>query len=418
MKNCDSFFSLFNNSYTGFPQNFPKFSKGEQCENKKVFDVFAGKLKSYQADKSKLKEKLQPKSLKIKLKYLFQKFFEYSDEQLSVIFSEEMFQSTIDFVRVARSFDPEMSFHDIFQATRNVWIMNGVQFLLGQKVELTPSIFAYSMLYPYTDNFLDNPLVCDSDKISFCDRFLKRLQGVDVVAVNDDELKIFRMVELIEENWNREKYPKVYESLIGIHDAQVNSVRLLNVSDELNSDDILKICIQKGGTSVVADGYLVLGNLKLEQEKFLYSYGAYLQLLDDLQDVGDDYNSSLMTYFSFSAQSQKLDELANMILNLGLKVVQQAKNMGTGQVDVFQSLMRKSIELFLVDSVLSNKQFYTRKYVRKIEEHSPFSLDFIRNQKRLQVNIQEKLTDDLMGLISGNEMNDTISFIQKKEPAY
>ena len=57
----------------------------------------------------------------------------------------------------ARRFDPALSAADIFQASRNVWTAAGLQVLLGQRLELTPAIFAYSMLYPYTDNLLDDP---------------------------------------------------------------------------------------------------------------------------------------------------------------------------------------------------------------------------------------------------------------------
>src|SRR5438477_2021166 len=58
----------------------------------------------------------------------------------------------------ARRFDPALSATDIFQASRNVWTAAGLQVLLGQRLELTPAIFAYSLLYPYTDNLLDDPL--------------------------------------------------------------------------------------------------------------------------------------------------------------------------------------------------------------------------------------------------------------------
>ena len=38
---------------------------------------------------------------------------------------------------------------------RNVWIGNNLQMLLGVPVCLTQGLFAYSMLYPVTDNVLD-----------------------------------------------------------------------------------------------------------------------------------------------------------------------------------------------------------------------------------------------------------------------
>jgi hypothetical protein len=43
--------------------------------------------------------------------------------------------------------------------------MNSLQIFWGLPLEMTPSVYAYSMLYPYTDNFLDNPEVNSEEKI-------------------------------------------------------------------------------------------------------------------------------------------------------------------------------------------------------------------------------------------------------------
>ncbi len=61
------------------------------------------------------------------------------------------------FITTARKENPQLKDEEIFQALRNVWIMNSLQIYWGLPVEMTPSVYAYSMLYPYTDNFLDNP---------------------------------------------------------------------------------------------------------------------------------------------------------------------------------------------------------------------------------------------------------------------
>jgi hypothetical protein len=59
---------------------------------------------------------------------------DYSEDQLSMIFSDQMLSSTFGFISAAVKFDPDLSMQSIFQACRNVWIMNGVQLLLGEKV--------------------------------------------------------------------------------------------------------------------------------------------------------------------------------------------------------------------------------------------------------------------------------------------
>lgn len=67
----------------------------------------------------------------------------------------------------ARRFDPELSSTDIYQAARNALTMCCLQSLLGVAVELTPSLLGYSLLYPYTDNLLDDPHLDTASKLAF-----------------------------------------------------------------------------------------------------------------------------------------------------------------------------------------------------------------------------------------------------------
>ena len=96
--------------------------------------------------------------------------------------------------------------------------------------------------------------------------------------------------------------PQVYESLYAIHAAQARSVRLMRRDEPPYGVDVLGIAIEKGGASVLADGYLVAGSLTLPQARLLFGLGALLQLGDDLQDVEDDRAKGLATIFSQTAQ--------------------------------------------------------------------------------------------------------------------
>jgi hypothetical protein len=62
-----------------------------------------------------------------------------------------------NFFYKARDFGQELTPENIYQGLRNVWIMNGLQLMMNLPVEITPSVFAYSMIYPYSDNLLDDP---------------------------------------------------------------------------------------------------------------------------------------------------------------------------------------------------------------------------------------------------------------------
>ena len=85
-----------------------------------------------------------------------------------LLFADAFVEATREFARQARAFDPAIALEDVGQALRNVWIMNSIQMLLERPVAFSPAVFSYSMLYPYTDNYLDDPEVSAAAKDSFC----------------------------------------------------------------------------------------------------------------------------------------------------------------------------------------------------------------------------------------------------------
>lgn len=344
----------------------------------------------------------------IQLRDLFQEAFAYQHEEIDLMFSQEMMNSTKAFVRKARAMDSELSMTSIFQACRNVWIMNGLQLILGRKVELTPSIFAYSMLYPYTDNFVDDPEISRQEKQLFSLRFEQRLSGEMIVAVNDHERKIFGMVELIEGQYDRGKYPGVFNSLLDIHRAQTESMVLLN-ADLVTSEEALRVCLAKGGASVLADGYLIAGDLSPQEVDFLYGYGAYLQLLDDIQDVGEDLNDGLMTCFSMAGKERELDEVLYKTFNFGDAVLDSSKDLWASVNLDFKGLLQKSILLFFVESVATDTKYYSPQLQSEIEEVSPLSLEFVRSRRNFFTPQKHLMLAKLEKLVSLTEPDSVAS---------
>src|SRR5581483_11221509 len=99
--------------------------------------------------------------------------------------------------RWAHRFDPTLSHADITQAARNAWAACGMQPLFGEPMRLTPSILGYSLLYPYSDNYLDQRAVTHDHKVRFSRRFRARLRGEALHAADPHECSVWEMVRLI-----------------------------------------------------------------------------------------------------------------------------------------------------------------------------------------------------------------------------
>ena len=241
----------------------------------------------------------------------------WEDRHIDAILSGGFAGQGMEFVKTARSLGPGLDPDDILQASRNVWVANGLQRLLGLQVRLTPAITAYSLLYPHTDNYLDDPDIPREAKKGFNERLKARLVGQDVSPANPAEKTVFDLVAMIEGDYDRAGHPGVFESLSEIHRAQVESLGLLRPEGSPFEADVLGISLDKGGTSVLADAFLVAGSLDAARIEFAYGLGAFLQLMDDLEDVFEDRKAGRMTIFSQTSKGWPLDGVTSRVLRFG-----------------------------------------------------------------------------------------------------
>jgi hypothetical protein len=299
----------------------------------------------------------------------------------SLLFADEFFDATRSFVRAARAFDPAVRADDVLQALRNVWIANSLQMLLDQPVRLSPAVFGYSMLYPWTDNYLDDARVPREAKASFNDALTRRLAGEPCAPRNRHEREVFELVAMIEGEHTRAARPEVYESLLAIQRAQAASLRQQQAVAPYEVD-LLGLSVEKGGASLLADAWLVAGALQPAEAEFAFGYGVFLQLLDDLQDVRRDREASHMTVFSQPAGHWPLDRLASRLYRLIGRVVDESPRFAALRYDDRLDLIRRNCTLLLVGAVAENAELFSRPFTTALEERWQVDFASLRGLRR------------------------------------
>ncbi len=289
---------------------------------------------------------------------------------------------TDEFIQQVREFDSKMDAYDMFQAIRNVWIMNSIQILYDMDVRLTPSIFAYSMLYPYSDNYLDDADIPKQEKLEFNSRFRNWLLGEKKEPVNDIEKHIYNLVKKIEGEFNRDTNIRVYESLLAIHKAQSLSLTQQRQKTLPYEKDILGISFEKGGTSVLADAYLVRGGLSEEERQFMFSYGVFLQIIDDLQDVEDDYSNQHMTILSQLSHEYKLDNLINKLINFIDDLFNNEVLFNSQRSIKLKQVIKDCSYIMILEAISKNKKRFTEEYIRNIEDASIVRFSYLKKIKK------------------------------------
>ncbi len=291
-----------------------------------------------------------------------------------------------ELARWTRSFDRTLHNADIIQACRNAWTCCGLQALLGRPMELTPSILAYSLLYPYSDNYLDHPGLSRTYKLEFSERFRQRLCGQKLSPANPHEAAVWTMVQMIEDQYSRTDYPQVFDTLLAIHRAQEQSIGQLNnqaghndsPDSSLGNSELMGISCAKGGTSVLADACLSQPSLNLEEVRLAFEWGVLLQLGDDLQDVREDLRRGSATLFTRTvAEGKSFDSLVRQLLHFSERIADRMERMPNGAQSM-KSLLRMSWRSLILMAVADVQSFCSRDFLAELEPCSSFRFNFLR----------------------------------------
>ena len=293
-----------------------------------------------------------------------------------------------EFIRAAKKETPLLKDEEIFQAMRNVWIMNSLQIFWGLPLKMTPSVYAYSMLYPYTDNFLDNPELSREEKINFNERLYKVLDGEKLTSANFVEEKVFSLIGQIESQYGRDTHYQVFDSLKLIQEAQTKSMKQ-DRDEILTKDKILPISFFKGGASVLADAFLVKGNLNIDEMYFAFTYGTFLQLIDDLQDAEEDKKDRHQTLFSTRNENEIVDNEIKRLISYIFKL-NTVNEPDTETMYFMKQVISSCTLIMIMEAAARNPELISGKLYKQLESYSKVRLPYYRK-------FEEKIKSGFIG---------------------
>ena len=398
---CDTFVGLWNAASPEATIDGPIYPAAAQARNERELEDFVDVL---EAESRRARRRVRPsedaeRRVLAAFAKLAARALGWKREYLEGFQANGFREALRAFPVRARRFDPRLSAADIYQAARNALTMHCLQSLLGVPIESTPAVLGYSLLYPYTDNLIDDPGLDASAKLAFGERLAARLRGRAVAPVGPREARIFDLVGMIEGQFPRTRHPHVYESLLAIHDAQVRSLALMAGAAPPDPRTLIEIAVEKGGTSVMADGYLVSESLTPRQVECIFGIGVFLQLRDDLEDVIDDGAAGVTTVFS-AHRTDRLDEPTARALAVGAGVLERLSCFDSPQAAPVRDIMARSLQCTIADAAASFPALYGAPYLRALEVRSPFGFTCLAEQRRRLTRANGSLTGLLERWIS------------------
>jgi hypothetical protein len=167
--------------------------------------------------------------------------------------------------------------------------------------------------------------------------------------------------------------------------------------------DILGISTEKGGTSVLADAYLINGNLSPAQADFIFAYGALLQFCDDLQDAKEDLSNGHMTIFSQTAEKWPLDNITNALFDFSNKIIDLDEGFTSKDSYKMKAFLKKNLVSLIFEAISQNYNLYSKDYIKNIEKYYPFRMSYTRK-------LYKKIKNNYSSFesINGYSMDDVI----------
>lgn len=303
---------------------------------------------------------------------------EHFSEQLLEDFADSM----LTFLKRVKAFDKSITEESIWQAMRNYLIYAIIVNLEGEKQNCRDTILGYSLLYPYTDNYIDKSCRSRSDKDTYNTFIRNTLSGKKTDCRNAYEIKTKELLEMVLNYYSDDvsKQKDAANLLLIMLEAQENSIMQIRSDEDakLTSDEILNISVFKGGVSVLID-YLFSVDYDtdvISEEKLYYylCFGLILQLADDVEDLSSDKENQSQTLMSLWDRPSELEKSVNRLLHFTRHILAHC----TPKNPELQTFLYENCLLVILIAIARNSSCFSKEYLKSIEPFLPCPLDFFR----------------------------------------
>lgn len=385
----DNIIPIWNSTSENFPDFLPTYSPEEKAANETFLSSLIPELHNFIEAYRQHPCAESTNQLKEKLHQIIsvENMIHIKDHFSKELFAE--FEHNIElFIEKTKAFDETLSTENIWQAMRNYLIYSMIVSLQDEKQNCRDTILGYSLLYPYTDNYIDEVHRKPEEKDSYNNMIRKTLIGEAITPANRYEEKTKQLLNLVLMSYSKDtlRQKEAASFLLLMLEAQEKSIRQIHRFGikRLSTDEILCILVYKGGLSVLID-YLLSIDFDLflvteDELSFYLSFGLILQLMDDLQDMTEDRKNHSQTLMTSCKNKKQLEFIVNRLLHFTHFSIADfsPKN------EELHTFTLQNCQLLLLTTVAKNAKFFSKEYLKKLEIHLPFSISFLDKIQKIK----------------------------------
>ena len=182
------------------PEIFPAVGDMQKKENEALIEEFSARMQKKAEQRPEGKEGLKQweQEMEQELKCFLEKEKMLSlSEWINPVLFHEFEKETKHFIDRVRGFDADLNAGQIWQAMRNYFIYAMIVEMQGERQNAANPILAYSLLYPYTDNYIDDKTTTKEEKERYNRMIARKLKGEPVLVQSALEEKTCRLLDMI-----------------------------------------------------------------------------------------------------------------------------------------------------------------------------------------------------------------------------
>ncbi len=286
---------------------------------------------------------------------------------------ESLISEMKTFMKRVRRDVPEMSNDDMGQAARNYIVYLMFKEIHNDTSDFSEACYGYSMLYPFTDNYIDNNSCSREEKFRYNSLIRNYLKGEDPLPSSEHDEKTLYFLSLAGKTSGSDISQSASELLLMMLEAQEKSLQQQGSDTLLGYRKRLDISLFKGGLSVLIDRFFVKDKLTREDMTFYLGFGFFLQLADDLQDIKEDSEKRHQTLFTLNLSAEEEEKNVNKLFFFI-----------TDLCAAFPAANRKFLDFVLINcyqlilmGVQKSQEYFREDYVKQLGEYFPVSFSYL-----------------------------------------
>lgn len=353
-----------------FPDFLKEYSPEEQEKNKiylqKVIEEFNLHTKKYPRLPF-FQKKWKDKTYSI----LYRVLNEETILNLHSCLSSERLESFVseiqEFLREVRGYTPELTLDGIGQAMRNYIVYQMFKEIHLDTSGFLKACYGYSMLYPFTDNYIDNGALTTGEKGRYNKLIRDYIMTGRAEPLCGYDEKTLYFLECIRKTYQEKELKNITDLLLMMLDAQEESLRQQKKELLLNARDRLDISLYKGGMSVLIDRFFVKNKMSGADMLFYLGFGFFLQLADDLQDIAEDSGKGSQTLLTLDLSAEQEEKTVNRLFFF---IRDLCGSHPSGNND-FLRFVLANCYLLLLMGIYKSREYFTSGYLKKMERFFP-----------------------------------------------